>query len=60
MSLAPLEKMVYSCLRIEPKYLDDIINEAKIAPQEVCVVLNRLSVRGVIVETARNYYAIKL
>lgn len=60
MSLAPLEKMVYSCLRIEPKYLDDIIYEAKIAPQEVCTALNRLVVKGAIVETARNYYAIKL
>lgn len=60
MSLAPLEKMVYSCLRIEPKYLDDIINEAEIAPQEVCMVLNRLAVNGVIEETAKNYYAIKI
>lgn len=60
MSLAPIEKMVYSCLRIEPKYLDDIIDELKIAPQEICMVLNRLVVSGIIAETARNYYAIKL
>lgn len=60
MSLAPLEKMVYSCLRIEPKYLDDIILEAEIAPQEVCVMLNRLCARGAVVETAKNYYAVKL
>ena len=60
MSLAPLEKMVYSCLRIEPKYLDDIILETKITPQEVCATLNRLSVRGAVVETAKNYYAVKL
>lgn len=58
--LAPIEKMVYSCLRIEPKYLDEIIEEARIAPQEVCMALNRLVISGVIVETARNYYAIKL
>lgn len=60
MLLAPLEKMVYSCLRIEPKYLDDIIKEAKIAPQEVCMALNRLVINGVIEETAKNYYAIKI
>lgn len=60
MSLAPLEKMVYSCLRIEPKYLDDIIGELKIAPQEVCMALNRLVICGAVVETTRNYYAIKL
>lgn len=60
MSLAPLEKMVYSCLRIESKYLDDIIDEINIAPQEVCMALNRLVMCGAAAETARNYYAIKL
>ncbi len=59
-SLAPNEKMVYSCLQIEPKYLDDIINEIQIAPQDVCMILNRLVVKGLIVENARNYYAIRL
>lgn len=58
--LAPVEKMVYSCLRIEPKYLDEIIEEVRIAPQEVCMALNHMVITGVIVETARNYYAIKL
>ncbi|MDD6071754.1 MAG: DNA-processing protein DprA [Clostridiales bacterium] len=60
MLLAPLEKMVYSCLRIEPKYIDDIINEAKIAPQEVCRALNRMTLNGIVMEVTRNYYAIKL
>ncbi|MCM1156957.1 MAG: DNA-processing protein DprA [Bacteroidales bacterium] len=60
MSLAPLEKMVYSCLRIEPKYLDEIISEAKTAPQEVCMALNRLVLAGVVEEPVRNYYAIRL
>lgn len=59
-SLAPLEKIVYSCLRIDPKYLDDIIGEAKLAPQEVCMILNKLVVMGEICETTRNYYALKL
>ena len=60
MSLAPLEKMVYSCLRIEPKYLDDIIFELKIAPQEVCMALNQLVLSGIVAEPMRNYYAIRL
>lgn len=60
MSLAPLEKMVYSCLRIEPKYVDVIISEVRVAPQEVCMALNQLVLCGAVVETARNYYAIKL
>lgn len=60
MSLAPVEKMVYSCLRIEPQYLDDIIEKVRIAPQEVCMVLNRLVLLGIVAETTRNYYAIQL
>lgn len=60
MSLAPVEKMVYSCLQIEPKFLDDIIEEVRLAPQEVCMVLNRMMLSGMVVEPIRNYYAIKL
>lgn len=60
MSLAPLEKMVYSCLGIEPKYLDDIISEARVAPQEVCIALNRMILMGVIAEPSKNYYAVRL
>ncbi|MBE5941113.1 MAG: DNA-protecting protein DprA [Lachnospiraceae bacterium] len=58
--LAPNEKIVYSCLRVEPQYLDEIIAKAQIAPQEVCMALNRLAVIGGAVETTRNYYALKL
>lgn len=60
MSLAPVEKMVYSCLRIDARHLDDIIEEVRLAPQEVCMALNHLVVLGVIAEITRNYYAIKL
>lgn len=60
MSLAPQEKMVYSCLRIEPRYIDDIIGEVQIAPQDVLRALNRMALDGIIIEAARNYYAIKL
>lgn len=59
-TLAPNEKMVYSCLQIEPKYLDDIIKEVGIAPQDVCMLLNQLMLKRLIVEPNRNYYAIKL
>lgn len=58
--LAPNEKIVYSCLRVEPQYLDEIISKALIAPQEVCMALNHLTVMGGVVETTRNYYALKL
>ena len=58
--LAPNEKIVYSCLRVEPQYVDEIICKAQIAPQEVCMALNHLTVMGGVVETMRNYYALKL
>lgn len=60
LSLAPVEKMVYSCLRIEPQYLDELIGEMMLAPQEVCRALNRLVMCGAAVETTRNYYAVRL
>lgn len=60
MSLAPPEKMVYSCLRIEPKYLDDILCEVKMEPGEVCMALNHLVLSGFVVESERNYYGIKI
>jgi DNA processing protein len=60
MSLAPLEKMVYSCLRIEPRYLEDVVKEMRVAPQDVCKALNRMILAGIVVEPSRNYYAIKL
>ncbi|MBQ9983174.1 MAG: DNA-processing protein DprA [Lachnospiraceae bacterium] len=58
--LAPNEKIVYSCLRVEPQYLDRIIQKAQIAPQEVCMALNHLTVLGGVVETTRNYYALRI
>ena len=59
LSLAPIEKIVYSCLRIEPKCLDEIIEEVRIAPQQVCMTLNKLVLKGVIEETTKNYYAVR-
>ncbi len=58
--LAPNEKIVYSCLRVEPQYVDEIIHMARISPQEVCMALNHLVIIGGAVETTRNYYALKL
>lgn len=60
MLLAPLEKMVYSCLRINPRNIDDIIEDVRVAPQDVCKALNRMALEGIIAEPTRNYYAIKL
>ncbi|MCR5701717.1 MAG: DNA-processing protein DprA [Lachnospiraceae bacterium] len=58
--LAPTEKMVYSVLSVEPKYIDDIIYETKLSPGEVCMYINSMVISGVVSEPARNYYAIKI
>ncbi len=58
--LAPTEKMVYSVLSVEPKYIDDIITEIKLSPDEVCMHLNKLFMAGYIDEPARNYYSVRL
>lgn len=58
--LAPLEKIVYSVLSVEPKYIDDIIYETRLAPGEVCMYLNKLVMSGVVEEPARNYYSMKI
>lgn len=60
MSLAPTEKMVYSCLQIEPKYLDEIIAEVNLAPQDICRILNRLILLNMIEEVSCNYYGLKI
>ena len=58
--LAPTEKMVYSVLSVEPKYIDDIIAETMIAPQEVCMYLNKMEMMGIIDEPSRNFYSLIL
>ena len=59
-SLAPSEKIVYSVLSVEPKYIDDIIKETLMSPQDVCMYLNRMSVSGFINEPVRNYFSLKM
>lgn len=58
--LAPTEKMVYSVLSVEPKYIDDIIRETRLSPVEVCMYINKLSVDGFIDEPVRNFYSVKI
>lgn len=58
--LAPTEKMVYSVLSVEPKYIDDIIRETRLSPVEACMYINKLSVDGYIDEPVRNFYSVKI
>ena len=58
--LAPAEKIVYSVLSVEPKYIDDIIRETRLSPGDVCMYINELYLSGYINEPARNYYSVKI
>ncbi len=55
-SLAPTEKMVYSCLSLEPMYIDDIIQHSGIGITNVISILYGLEERGMIKQPVRGYY----
>lgn len=55
-SLAPMEKMVYSCLSLEPMYIDDIIQRSGIGITNVISTLYGLEERGIIKQPVRGYY----
>lgn len=54
--LARNEKMVYSCLDLYPKNLNDIVNEIDLEFQEIMDIILNLSAKGLIKETMKNYY----
>ena len=58
--LANNQKVVYSCLDLEPKYAEDIALETNIPLSEVLSILLELELDGYIVQLSSNYYAIKM
>jgi len=50
------EKLLYSCLDLQPKSLQEIVSEAKLAVQEVMATLTVLEMKGLLEEPAKNYY----
>ncbi|MCI9148606.1 MAG: DNA-protecting protein DprA [Hungatella sp.] len=58
--LAKKEKMVYSCLDLQPKFIDRIVEECGLSLGECLTLLLELEMRGYIVQTAGHYYAKKL
>ncbi len=58
--LAKNEKMVYSCLDLQPKFIDRVVEESGLALGECLTVLLELELKGRIVQTASHYYAKKL
>lgn len=59
-NLAPLEKMLYSCLSLEPVYIDDILYKVDISVTELISMLYSLEERGIIKQVERGYYIIVL
>ncbi|TCT16413.1 DNA processing protein [Natranaerovirga pectinivora] len=54
------EKMVYACLSLEPKYIDEIANELKIEIQKVNHLLFILEIKGLIKQLPNKYFIINV
>ena len=54
--LAPAEKKVYSCVRLESRHIDDICFETGISVSEVTQILYELEQKKLIKQLVRNYY----
>lgn len=58
--LAKKEKMVYSCLDLQPKGLEEIVNDSGLSVSECIGVLLELELRGYVTETSHQYYGKRL
>lgn len=58
-SLDKKEKLVYDCLRLEPKHIDQVVRESGLSVTEVLAVLTLLELKQCIIQTQKNYYRIK-
>lgn len=50
------ENMVYSCLDLQPKSLDEILNSIDLEYSEIMCALVDLELKGLMKETSKNYY----
>lgn len=57
-ALDKTKEKVYSCLHLEPKYIETIIDEAGLSYGEVLEILVELEMDGIIKQTSKNYYAV--
>lgn len=51
------KEKVYSCLHLEPKYIETIIEDSAVPYGEVLEILVELEMDGIIKQTSKNYYA---
>lgn len=54
--LAPAEKKVYSCVRLESRHIDDICFEAGMTVSETAQILFELEKKRLVKQLVRNYY----
>lgn len=54
--LAKEEKKVYSCLDLQPKFIEEIVDESGLPVHECMGVLLDLELKGYIVQEANHYY----
>lgn len=55
--LASQEEMVYSCLDLQPKNIEEIFQEISLEPGRIAEILLKLELEGLIIEPLKNYYA---
>ncbi len=55
-SLAQSEKKVYSCLSLDPVYVDEIIARTGIPASRVLGILMTLELKGLVKQVMKNYY----
>ena len=58
--LAPIEKMVYSCLSLKPTYIDDIIQTTGMGITKTISVLYTMEKKGIIKQPSTGYYIISI
>lgn len=58
--LAKKEKMVYSCLDLQPKNLEEIVSLSGLSVSECMSALIELELNGLILQTSHQYYGKKL
>ena len=56
-SLAKDEKLLYSCVDLSPKSLDEILGETSFSEERTLEILVDLQLKGYICEIGRNHYA---
>ena len=54
------EKILYDCLGLEPKSMEDIVKETSLSVSETISILFRLELKGYIKQIYRGYYMISM